>query len=71
MSKKKKKFAQRFFGGNQWKTQDLKTQRGTPGFHLCKRGNELCVNGLIDQGEKVVNEEGGFRYLALGNTCID
>lgn len=39
--------------------------------HLCKSGNELCINRDIDQGNKLVNEEGGFWFIAQGNTCID
>lgn len=33
--------------------------------------NELCINEDIDQGNKLVNEEVGFWFIAQGNTCID
>lgn len=47
--------------------QSLNIWRNTVSeFHLCNSGNEVCINGDIDKENKVVNEEGGFRYIAHG-----
>lgn len=51
--------------------QGLNIWRDTAEFHLCQSGNELYINGDIDKKNKVVNEEGGFRHKASGNTCTN
>lgn len=51
--------------------QDLNIWRDRAEFHLCKSGNELYINEDIDKKNKVVNEEGGFCHIALGNTCVN